>query len=185
MAGGDGSIGNRWWEQPPGHASVAEAASVLDLSTQRIHQLVANGELPCRRTTASRNGRRSRVWIPQHAIDRRLAASRPRSRRRGSPPTGPGSAAAPLQNLTGSLETVLQERDRWRAEALRLREAGRLITLAFDALHEASTKHADAQAHQREANACLDSALDSARQASAYQTDAVRQFLLPADPAEN
>jgi hypothetical protein len=77
------------------------------------------------------------------------------------------------------------ERDRWRAEALRLRESGRLMALAIEALRNAAAKRGEAEGHQRDAAASLEAALNSTEEAIGLQTEALRQFLLPGDLAEN
>jgi len=52
---------------PPGHVSVPEAITQLGVSRQRGYQLVRMGTLP----SVTINGR---VWVPQAAVDMRLAS---------------------------------------------------------------------------------------------------------------
>ena len=83
------------------------------------------------------------------------------------------------------LSAVAGERDRWRSEALRMREAGLLMAAAFDAQREADQHRADAQEHMRAATVSMDKAFEKMREAADYQNQALRQFMIPTDMLEN
>ena len=68
------------------------------------------------------------------------------------------------------LSAVAGERDRWRSEALRMREAGLLMAAAFDAQKEADQHRADAQEHMRAAAVSMDKAFEKTREAADLRT---------------
>jgi hypothetical protein len=80
---------------------------------------------------------------------------------------------------------MADERDRWRAEALRLREAGLRMAAAFDALKEADQHRTDAVQHIRAATDSIDKVLERTREAVDQQNQALREFMIPGDMLEN
>lgn len=168
--------GTGWTSRPPGHLSLSEAAERTGYTAERLRQLARAGRIECRRVSV---GNRQRVWVPEHAVARLRAPGRSRdtfqTSSKTAQPQGPGRAPQP----------VMHERDRWRAEALRLREAGLRMSAALDAMSEAGEFHAAAADHLRAAATDLGHALGKAREALSLQNDALREFMIPSDIAEN
>ncbi len=165
-----------WTSRPPGHLSLAEAAARTGYTTERLRQLAHEGRIDSKRVPA---GNRQRIWLPEHAVD----SLRPS----GRPPGGPPSVTRTVKphNAGSEPQAAMFERDRWRAEALRLRDVGLRMAAALDAMSEATQHHAAAANHLRAALTDLEQAFERAREAQSMQNDALRQFMIPGDVTEN
>jgi hypothetical protein len=130
-------------------------------------------------------GRRARIWLAEQQVGE--LAKRGGGPETGNriPPRGPSPAVQPGPEEKRDLAAVADERDRWRSEALRLREAGLLMAAAFDAYKEADQHRADAYGHISSARVSMDKAFEETRKAADYQNQALRQFMTPTDVLEN
>jgi hypothetical protein len=150
----------RWNTAPgPGYVTATEAAAQLGVTRQQVANLVDGGVLRGKRVDgASRTGARSRVWVEQASIDARLGGS---GRAQAAPDLDrPVSRSTP----DARSEDVSRDRDRWRTETIRQREANQQLQMAFEDIVEA--------------NRLLNSALG-------YQRNALAQFFTPGDTDEN
>lgn len=82
-------------------------------------------------------------------------------------------------------DAIHADRDRWRAEALRLREAGQHMANALDAAVAVNESRSEVEEHLRAATASLGDALAKSRDASTLLNQALRVFMLPTDIGEN
>jgi hypothetical protein len=170
-----------WGDCPPGHISLPEAARRTGLTAEWLRRRAHAGHLD---NIQHQIGSRTRIWLAEEQI-RELAStgndqgfrSRRHPDRRSDPmaPPDTGEDRDPLAN----------ERDRWRAEALRLREAGLRMAAAFDALKEADQYRTAAVEHIRAATDSLDHVLEKTREAVDHQNQALREFMIPTDMLEN
>jgi hypothetical protein len=170
-----------WDDCPPGHISLPEASRRTGLTSEWLRRLAHAGELD---SIQRQVGRRTRIWLAEEQIrelpkpgkDQGFTSRRPPDRRSDQtvPPGGGGGR-----------DPVADDRDRWRAEALRLREAGLRMAAAFDALKEADQHRTAAVQHIRAATDSLDRVLDKTREAVDHQNQALREFMIPTDMLEN
>jgi excisionase family DNA binding protein len=181
-----------WWHCPRGHMSVKDAAKRLGVSRQRVDQLVRAGKLHTYSLDVGigPSTGRVRVWVSERDVEARHAekvAIVPAQMEDASPNAGAPSVETPMPRAAdkAASEAVARERDMWRAQALRLREAGRLMAEALDALQAAQRHRVDADRHQRETLESLHAAIAEVERATERQTEALRQFMLPGDLDEN
>jgi hypothetical protein len=129
-------------------------------------------------------GKRTRIWLAEEQI-REL--SKPGKEQSFTNRRAPDrrSYQTVLPGRGGDRDPVADDRDRWRAEALRLREAGLRMAAAFDALKEAGQHRTAAVQHIRAATDSLDMVLDKTREAVDHQNQALREFMIPTDMLEN
>jgi hypothetical protein len=170
-----------WGDCPPGHISLPEASRRTGLTSEWLRRLAHTGELD---SIQRQVGKRTRIWLAEEQV-RELAKpendqglkSRRRPDRRSDATVPPGRG--------GDRDPVADERDRWRAEALRLREAGLRMAAAFDALTEADEHRSAAVQHIRAATDSIDHVLEKTREAVDHQNQALREFMIPTDMLEN
>ncbi len=171
----------RWGDCPLGHVSLSEASRRTGLTSEWPRRLAHAGELD---SIQRQVGKRTRIWLAEEQIrelakpgkDQGIRSRRLRGRRSDAMLSGiPAEGRDP----------VADDRDRWRAEAMRLREAGLLMAAAFDALREADQHRAMAVQHIRAAYDSLDKVLEKTREAVDHQNQALRGFMIPADILEN
>lgn len=165
---------------PPGHISLREASQRTGLTSEWLRRLARAGKLE---SVQRQVGKRTRIWLVEEQI-RELPKPGDDQSFRSRPPglrpdvtvsAGPG----------GDRDSVADDRDRWRAEALRLREAGLRMAAAFDALKEADQHRTAAVQHIRAATDSLDKVLEKTREAVDHQNQALREFMIPTDMLEN
>ena len=150
----------RWNTAPgPGYVTAAQAAAQLGVTRQQVANLIDGGVLRVQRVDgASRTGARSRIWVEQASIDARRQVS-------GKAPTPPDlDRSAPRSPPDIRHDEVSRDRDRWRTETVRQREANQQLQMALDEILEANRR--------------LNSALG-------YQQNALAQFFTPGDIDEN
>jgi hypothetical protein len=164
-----------WNERPDGCVSVGKAATHLNVSPQRVRQLIRDGKLQCRRVRASRDGSRDRVWVDLSSVLERVSAQTS---------TASDKRANESSDENSQLQSVLRERDEWRAQALWARGSLVQLSLAFDAMDDALQHKVAAEEHASAQRVEDMRAFDSLRRAIAHQTEALRQFGLPVDPGE-
>lgn len=169
-----------WGDCPPGYISLPEASRRAGVTSEWLRRLALDGRVDSVKTQV---GQRTRTWLAEEQVGE-LAQhehsqgfrSQPSGRRPdGRAPSGDGAERDPIAD----------ERDRWRAEALRLREAGLRMAAAFDALKEADQHRAAAVDHIRAATDSLSEVLEKTREAVDHQNQALREFMIPADMLEN
>jgi hypothetical protein len=171
-----------WGDCPPGHISVPEAARLTGLTAECLRLRAHAGTL---NSILQKIGSRTRIWLAEDQI-RELASKgndRFRSRSRHHPDRRSDATAS--SDSGEDRDPLANERDRWRAEALRLREAGLRMAAAFDALKEADQHRTDAVQHIRAATDSLDYVLKKTREAVEHQNQALREFMIPTDMLEN
>jgi len=179
-AGPRGGAGRGWFDHPHGFISVREAAARLGVSSQRVRQLLESGALSSHRSErASRNGMRSRVWVDAQAVATRLG---------GSTGTGPNfKSSRPSQTPAGLeiAEADLRDRDHWRAEALRQREANQHLLLALEDMREAQRYRDEAEKQRHAMTSSYGEAFARLQTALQHQAEAIAQFVYPTDLDEN
>jgi hypothetical protein len=170
-----------WGDCPPGHISLPEASRLSGFSSEWLRRLARAGELDSiQRQVRSR----ARTWLAEEQV-RELAQSGKNQGSRSRRHADRRSDATAPPDTGADRGPVAYERDRWRAEALRLREAGLRMAAAFDALKEADQHRTDAVQHLRAATDSLDKVLEKTREAVDHQNQALREFMIPADMLEN
>jgi hypothetical protein len=169
-----------WGDCPPGHISLPEASRLTGLSSEWLRRLARAGQLD---SIQRQVRRRARIWLAEEQV-RELAQSG-KNQSSGSRRHADLRSDATAPTEYGDGERVADERDRWRAEALRLRVAGLRMAAAFDALKEADQHQTDAVQYIRAAIDSLNKALEKTREAVDHQNQALREFMIPADVAEN
>lgn len=180
QAGPSGDPG--WRDCPPGYISLSEAARRTCFSAEWLRQRAHAGDVD---SVQVQVGKRTRIWLAEEQVSELAkpgAGPGPGSR---VPARGPGQAVTPGPGEERDLAAVAGERDRWRSEALRMREAGLLMAAAFDAYKEADQHRADADGHMSSAMVSMDKAFEETRKAADYQNQALRQFMIPTDVLEN
>ena len=171
-----------WSDCPPGYISVSEASHRTGLTSEWLRQLAHAGGLD---SIPIRVGNRTRIWLAEDQVSE-LARARNRKEFTGRPSSRrPSGTAQSDPGGERERDPVADERDRWRSEALRMREAGLLMAAAFDAQREADQHRADAREHMQAAAASMDKAFEKAREAMDYKDQALRQFMVPTDMLEN
>ncbi len=171
----------RWGDCPPGHISLSEASRRTGLTPEWLRRLAHAGELD---SVQRQVGKRTRIWLAEEQI-RGLAKPEKDQGFRSRRPLGRRSDATVSAGPAEDRDPVADDRDRWRAEALRLREAGLRMAAAFDALKEADQHRTVAVQHIRAACDSLDKVLEKTREAVDHQNQALREFMIPADMLEN
>jgi hypothetical protein len=153
-----------WGDCPPGHISLPEASRRAGVSSEWLRRLALDGRVDSVKTQI---GQRTRTWLAEEQVSE-LAQhehsqgfrSQPSGRRPdGRAPSGDGAEHDPIAD----------ERDRWRAEALK----------------EADQHRAAAVDHIRAATDSLSEVLEKTREAVDHQNQALREFMIPADMLEN
>lgn len=170
-----------WYDCPPGHISLREASRRTGLSAEWLRRRAHAGDLA---NTQYQVGNRIRIWLAEKQISE-LARSANDQSLRGRPPPGRRSDPTVPTGPGENRDPVADERDRWRAETLRLREAGLRMSAAFDALKEADQHRTAAVRHIRAATDNLDKVLEKTREAVDHQNQALREFMIPTDVLEN
>jgi len=171
----------RWDDCPPGHISLAEASRLAGLTSEWLRRLAHAGELD---SIQRQVGKRTRIWLAEEQI-RGLAKPGNDQSVRSRRPLGRRSDAVVSAGSAEDRDPVADDRDRWRAEAMRLREAGLRMAAAFDALKEADQHRTVAVQHIRAACDSLDKVFEKTREAVDHQNQALREFMIPADMLEN
>jgi hypothetical protein len=169
-----------WSDCPPGYISVSEASRRTSLSAEWLRQLAHAGDVDNIQTQV---GRRIRIWLAEDQVSE---LARPGNRQEF---TGRASSRRPSRTVQsdsgGERDPVADERDRWRSEALRMREAGLLMAAALDSQREADRHRSDAQELTQAAAISMDKAVEKTREAADYLNQALRQFMIPTDILEN
>jgi hypothetical protein len=171
----------RWGDCPLGHISLSEASRRTGLTSEWLRRLAHAGELD---SIQRQVGKRTRIWLAEEQI-RGLAKPGKDQGSRNRRPLGRRSDAMVSAGPAEDRDPVADDRDRWRAEAMRLREAGLRMAAAFDALKEADQHRTVAVQHIRAACDSLDKVLEKTREAVDHQNQALREFMIPADMLEN
>lgn len=171
----------RWGDCPLGHISLSEASWRTGLTSEWLRRLAHRGELE---SIQRQVGKRTRIWLAEEQI-RRLAKPGKNQGFSSRRPLGRRSDAMVSAGPAEARDPVADDRDRWRAEAMRLREAGLRMAAAFDALKEADQHRTVAVQHIRAACDSLDKVLEKTREAVDHQNQALREFMIPADMLEN
>jgi len=169
-----------WSDCPPGYISLAEASRRTGLTAEWLRRLAHAGELD---SIQPQIRQRTRIWLAEEQVSE-LAEVEHRQGARNRPPGRRPGIAVPSSS-GGEHDPVADERDRWRAEALRLREAGLRMAAAFDALKEADQHRSAALEHIRAAAESLGEVLEKTREAVDHQNQALREFMIPTDLLEN
>jgi hypothetical protein len=169
-----------WSDCPPGCISVSEASHRTGFSSEWLRQLAHAGGVD---SILTRVGNRTRIWLAEDQVSE-LARAGNRKEFKGRPSSGRPSGTA-QSGSGGERDPVADERDRWRSEALRMREAGLLMAAAFDAQREADQHRTDSREHMQAAAISMDKAFEKAREAMDYKNQALRQFMIPTDMLEN
>ncbi len=170
-----------WADCPPGHISLSEASRRTGLTSEWLRRLAHAGDLD---SVQHQVGKRTRIWLAEEQIRELAKPGSDQGFRSRRPPDRRSDATVSL-GLGGDRDPVADERDRWRAEALRLREAGLRMAAAFDALKEADQHRTAAVQHIRAATDSLDKVLEKTREAVDHQNQALREFMIPTDMLEN
>lgn len=169
-----------WSDCPSGYISLPQASRRTGFSSEWLRQLARAGDVD---SIQIQVGKRTRIWLSEEQISR-LAQQGNSQGFRGKPPSRRLGGTV-LSDPAEERGPMADDRDRWRAEALRLREAGLRMAAAFDALEEADQHRTDAVGHIREAAASLDKVFEKTREAVKHQNQALREFMIPTDMLEN
>lgn len=169
-----------WGDCPPGHISLSEASRRTGLTSEWLRRLAHAGELD---SIQRQVGKRTRIWLAEEQIRKLPKPGNDEGIR--NRPHGRRPDAAVSAGPGGDRDPVADDRDRWRAEALRLREAGLRMAAAFDALKDADQHRTAAVQHIRAATDSLDKVLEKTREAVDHQNQALREFMIPTDVLEN
>jgi hypothetical protein len=169
-----------WSDCPPGYISLSEASRRTGFSSEWLRQLAHAGGVDSIR---SQVGKRTRIWLAENQLSELARSGSGQGFRDLS--LGRRPSRTSLSDAGEERDSVADERDRWRSEALRMREAGLLMAAAFDALKEADQHRADAQEHMHAAAASMDKAFEKTREAVNHQNQALRQFMIPTDMLES
>jgi hypothetical protein len=151
-------------------------------SAERLRQRAHAGDVD---SVQVQVGNRTRIWLAEEQVSELAKPDAGRGSGSRVPARGPGHAVPSGPGEERDLAAVADERDRWRSEALRMREAGLLMAAAFDAYKEADQHRADAYGHMSSAMVSMDKAFEETRKAADYQNQALRQFMIPTDVLEN
>jgi hypothetical protein len=170
-----------WGDCPPGHISLPEASRRTGLTSEWLRRLAHAGELD---SIQRQVGKRTRIWLVEEQIRELAQPAISQGFRSRRPPNRRSDVTVPPDS-GGDRNPVADERDRWRAEALRLREAGLRMAAAFDALKEADQHRTAAVHHIRAATDSLDKVFEKTREAVDHQNQALREFMIPTDMLEN
>jgi hypothetical protein len=176
------AAGPGWSDCPPGYVSLSEASRRTGFSAERLRQRAHTGDVD---SVQIQVGSRTRIWLAEDQISDLAKPGNRQGFRDGAPVHRPGGTVLSRSVEERDPAAIADERDRWRSEALRMREAGLLMAAAFDAQREADQHRADAHEHMRAAAASVDKAFEKAREAADYQNQALRQFMIPTDMLEN
>jgi hypothetical protein len=168
-----------WSDCPPGYISLSQASQRTGFTSEWLRQLAHAGDVDNIRVQV---GKRTRIWLAEDQISE---LARPGKRQGFRSPSGRRPSRTVLSESGEERDPVADERDRWRSEALRMREAGLLMAAAFDALKEADQHRTDAQEHMRAAATSMDKAFEKTREAVNHQNQALREFMIPTDVLEN
>jgi hypothetical protein len=166
-----------WSTCPPGCISLPDAARRTGLTAEWLRRLAQAGKVD---SVQVRVGKRTRIWLAEQQVSDLARSGSGQGAARS-----PGRRSDATVSSGGERDPVADDRDRWRAEALRLREAGLRMAAAFDALKEADQHRTDAVEHLRAAAASLGEVLDKTREAVDHQNQALREFMIPTDMLEN
>jgi hypothetical protein len=147
--------------------------------------MIESGDLDgFRDEDASANGSRPRVWVNAASVravrDKRHDGRSTRSGDSGQPPPPEPS---PDADLAVQVAVLRRENELVRADRDRLREALTLATLANEEWAGAMSERSDADAHLAAAIESYRAAWDKATAAYRLQSEALREFGLPANPA--
>jgi hypothetical protein len=170
-----------WADCPPGHISLPEASRRTGLTSEWLRRLAHAGKLD---SIQHQVGKRIRIWLAEAQV-RDLAQTGNKQRPKNRRSEDRRSDVAVPPDSDRDRDPVADDRDRWRAEALRLREAGLRMAAAFDALKEADQHRTDAVQHMRAATESIDQVLEKTRAAVDHQNQALREFMIPGDMLEN
>ena len=169
-----------WSDRPSGYISVSEAARRTGFSSEWLRQLAHAGGVD---SIKNQVGNRARIWLAEDQVsDLARAGNRQESKGR---PSNRGPSGTMQSDSGGERDPVADERDRWRSEALRMREAGLLMAAAFEAQREAERYQSDAREQMQAAATSMGKAFEKAREAMDYKDEALRQFMIPTDMLEN
>jgi hypothetical protein len=178
-----GPVGEPGWsDRPPGYISLSEAARRTGFSAERLRQRAHAGEVD---SVQIQVGNRTRIWLAEDQVSELAKPGAGQGSSGRAPVRRPAGTLVPGPGEQGDPAAVAAERDRWRSEALRMREAGLLMAAAFDAQKDADQHRADAHEHMHAAMTSMDKAFEKAREAADYQNQALRQFMIPTDVLEN
>jgi hypothetical protein len=169
-----------WSDCPSGYISLSQAARRTGFSSEWLRQLAHAGEVE---NVQIQVGNRTRIWLAEDHLSELAGPGSSHGSRNLS--HGRRSNRMVVPDPGEERDPVADERDRWRSEALRMREAGLLMAAAFDAMKEADQYRTDAQEHMHAAGASMDKAFEKTREAVNNQNQALRQFMIPTDMLEN
>jgi len=169
-----------WSDCPSGYISLSQASRRTGFSSEWLRQLAHAGDVD---SIQIQVGNRTRIWLAEDQLSELARPGSGRGSRNLSSGRRPSRMVMP--DPAEEQDPVADERDRWRSEALRMREAGLLMAAAFDAMKEADQYRSDAQEHMHAAGASMDKAFEKTREAVNTQNQALRQFMIPTDMLEN
>jgi len=131
-----------WSDCPPGYISLSEASRRTGFSDEWLRQLARAGDVD---SIPVQVGNRTRIWLAEAQVSELAKPGNSRGFKSRAAVRRPGGTVLSDSGEERDLSAVAGERDRWRTEAPRMREAGLLMAAAFDAQREADQHRADAQ----------------------------------------